>query len=566
MTTDKPNSESLTPADWLVQQWKRLRSLPDPDELRCSYVFSRAIFLRALGLVYLIAFISLWVQIDGLVGSRGILPARLLMESARPALAGSSPIGRFMQLPTLCWISSSDGFLQFLCAGGAVLSCVVALGFAPAPALFLLWLFYLSLAKAGQAFLGFQWDALLLETGFLAIFFAPLQWRLRPALLLMRPRLATPGTKRSAAPDPVPQVEPPGPAPRSRAEASPIPRPSRLVLFLLRWLLFRLMFLSGWVKLAGGDPTWRGFTAMRYHYLTQPLPTWTSWYMNRAPNWFQAVSVAGVFLIEGLIPLLFFAPRRLRLFACAMTIFLQVLIGATGNFGFFNLLTIVLCIPLLDDAALLRLRRCRKTLQPLIATQETRRWPIWATGALGAIVIPISLAPAMGRLGFAHWLPQPLIEAYRLASPFESINAYGLFASMTTVRWELIVEGSDDGANWKAYEFPWKPGDVRRRPQFCFPYMPRLDWQMWFAAISVHDGQGADEWLVSFAQRLREGSPPVLRLMEFNPFPDHLPRYVRFVVYDYRFTTPVDRAQSGAWWQRKRLGVLGPVSGSEAGE
>jgi lipase maturation factor 1 len=470
-----------------------------------------------------------------------------------------------MQLPTLCWISSSDAFLQFLCAGGAVLSCVVALGFMPAPGLFLLWLFYLSLVKAGQVFLGFQWDTLLLETGFLAVFFAPLQWRLRPALW-MPVRPARPGAQRSQEPDPLPHVDQLTLAQKSAAGAASIPRPSRLMLFLLRWLLFRLMFLSGWVKLAGGDPTWRGFTAMRYHYMTQPLPTWTSWYMNLAPNWFQAASVAGVFLIEGLIPLLFFAPRRLRLFACAMTVFLQVLIAATGNFGFFNLLAIVLCIPLLDDAALLRLRGRHRSAQAPLATQETRRWPIWATGALAAMVIPISLAPAMGRLGLAEWLPQPLIEAYRLASPFESVNAYGLFASMTTVRWELIVEGSDDGTNWKAYEFPWKPGDVRRRPQFCFPYMPRLDWQMWFAAISVQQGQGADEWLVNFARRLGEGSPPVLRLMAFNPFPNHPPRYVRFVVYDYRFTTPAERAQSGAWWQRKRLGVLGPVSGSEARE
>lgn len=506
----------------------------DPADPHQSFVITRAVFLRGLGLVYLIAFVSLWVQIDGLVGSKGVLPLANYLGAVRLQLSDASAFTRFLDLPTLCWISSSDGFLQFLCAGGAVLSCALIVGLLPVPMLALLWLFYLSLLHAGQVFLGFQWDALLLETGFLAIFFAPLELLLRPMPFHRRGR--------------------------------PIrySHPSRFVLLLLWWLLFRLMFLSGLVKAMAHTDYWRAFTAMQYHYETQPLPTWTSWYAHLLPNWFQALSVGGVFFIEGIVPLLFFTPRRVRLFACAMTIFLQLLIAATGNYGFFNVLAIVLCLTLIDDATWSRLRL---RIDPARSFVRGMRWPTWVTLPLAVAIVLLSLVPSLARVEMADRLPDTLISAYRAVRPFELVSGYGLFEDMTISRPEIIIEGSDDGTHWLEYQFKWKPGDVNRRPQFCTPHMPRLDWQMWFAALDVYGNGRADVWLYNLGQRLREGSPPALQLMGTNPFPNHPPQYIRFVLYNYQFTTAAQRRKTGAWWTRTlllRFGLMGPESASPA--
>jgi predicted DCC family thiol-disulfide oxidoreductase YuxK len=493
--------------------------LPNPNTLRRSYAHTRAIFLRALGIIYLIAFLSLWVQIDGLVGSKGILPVGNWLANASEQFSDLSPFMRFLHVPTLCWINSSDGFLHFLCAGGAVLSGILIAGYLPAPVLFLLWLFYLSLVHAGQVFLGFQWDALLLEAGFLSIFFAPLAPKLRPALFIRRQQSANPS------------------------------RPSGLVLLLLRWLLFRLMILSGLVKLIATNPAWRDLTAMRYHYETQPLPTWTSWYAHLAPDWFHAKSVIAVLIIEAGVPILFFATRRLRIFACIVTVLFQLLIAATGNFGFFNLLTIVLCMLLLDDSVWARLK-IRVTKTP--AYSPGWRWPAILLWPLAIAIFFLSLVPALTRLRRVDPIPPFMVEAYVAVAPFMSINSYGLFEDMTTRRPEIIVEGSNDGAHWLAYEFKWKPGDINRRPQFCIPHMPRLDWQMWFAALALDQGQ-LDYWVPAFLRRLQEGSPQVLKMMGSNPFADHPPKYLRLSLYDYSFTTYSERAQTGAWWRRVLL-------------
>jgi hypothetical protein len=274
----------------------------------------RWVFLRSLGVIYLIAFVSLWAQIMGLIGRNGILPAESAMAAMRRgADAQHFGLERYHLVPTLCWFKATDGFLKFQCAAGTALAVLLIVGIAPAPCLFLLWLIYLSLATVCQDFLGFQWDILLLETGFLAIFLAPLQlW---------------PGLSRAAP-------------------------PSRLVLWLLRWLLFKLMFESGCVKLLSGDPAWRSLTALRFHYETQPLPTWIGWYAHQLPAWAQAASAVVMFGIELFVPFLIFAPRRLRQWACLTLVFFQMLIFLTGNYCFFNLLTIALCLLLLDDAAL----------------------------------------------------------------------------------------------------------------------------------------------------------------------------------------------------------------------
>ena len=519
------------------------------DDPRRSYVLTRAIFLRSLGVVYLIAFVSLWVQIDGLVGSRGILPARAFLDAFANQGQSLSSMGRFFQLPTLCWINASDAFLSLLCGGGAALAGFVILGLVPAPALVLLWLFYLSLVNVGQVFLGYQWDALLLEAGFLAIFFAPLRWRLGPPLFF-KPR-----SQSNAGLD------------RPNALA-----PSRPVLYLLRWLLFRLMLLSGLVKLTSGDPTWRNLTAMRYHYWTQPLPTWTSWYVHLAPNWFAAASTAGVFAAELLAPLLIFCPRRSRLIGCGAIVFFQLLIAVTGNYGFFNLLAIVLCVTLVDDAVWVRLGIGQKKSMPAdknvfatidknVAPTGTTRWMrfrAWAIVPLAIVIFILTFPPGLQWIGMSDVVPRPLFRAYVAVAPFESINGYGLFANMTTERPELIVEGSNDREHWQAYEFQWKPGDLSRRPRFCAPHMPRLDWQMWFAALELTGGQDVP-WVLPFLERLHEGSPPVLKLLRKNPFPGRPPRYFRIIVYQYRFTTCSQRSASGDWWRRTRVGQTKPI-------
>ena len=479
------------------------------------------VYLRLLAVVYGIAFVSLWVQVDGLIGSGGILPANQTLE-----MIGSSPtlgLGRYWIAPTLCWFSSADWFLSALCGAGVALSAALLLGLAPRACLIGLWAAYLSLATVSREFLWFQWDGPLLEAGFLAIFLAP--WRLR-----------------------------------SRARSDP--PASRGALRLTRWLLFRLLFASAAVKLMSGDPSWRDLTALRYHYETQPLPTWIGWYVHQLPLWFHRLSAGVTFAVEGLVPFLLFAPRRVRFTAAAVILAHQLLIAATGNYGFFNLLTIVLCIPLLDDAvwpAALRVARERfvdETPAPRAAGPASIR------GAVLTVLFLLSLVPLANAMrGPRSWLG-PLASAYELAAPLRIVDYYGLFAIMTKERPEIRIEGSNDGVAWKGYEFRYKPGDPRRRPGFMAPHQPRLDWQMWFAAISDFR---TEMWFLKFCEKVLQGSRPVLRLLRTNPFPDAPPRYLRAVVDRYRFTTLAERRKSGAWWQGQPLGLYAPVLTLEAG-
>jgi len=474
-----------------------------------TYHAASRLFLSLLGLIYLCAFSSLWVQIQGLVGSQGILPLEGFLASARSLLGQKA----YQLLPTLCWLNPTDGFLSFLCAGGSILSLLVVLGVAPGPVLLTLWAFYLSLTTAGNEFLSFQWDILLLETGFLAVFLAP--WRLWPRL-------------------------------------SQEPHPPRLALWLLRWLLFRLMFESGCVKLLSGDPAWRELAALQVHYETQPLPTWIGWYAHQLPAWFQKLSAACMFAIELGAPFLILMPRRPRLLGLAALVFLQVLIALTGNYCFFNLLALSLCLLLLDDATLKAfLPRSWTSLQ----AHGSAGWRNLPALPLAAVVLWMSALQLLGL--FTRGLPLgPLARLTRALEPLRIANSYGLFAVMTTSRPEIVVEGSQDGKLWLAYGFKWKPGDVSKRPGFVAPHQPRLDWQMWFAALSSCQ---ATPWFLNFMGRLLEGKPEVLALLAKNPFPDRPPRYLRALLYDYRFTAPAERRASGAWWKRKVTGFYCPV-------
>jgi hypothetical protein len=485
------------------------------DASASTFIIARWMFLRLLGIVYLAAFLSLWVQIEGLVGSHGILPVRDCLAAVEQRFPSCQ---RFYLFPTLCWIDASDPWLRGQCLAGAALSGLLIVGIAPVPVLLLLWLLYLSLTTAGQVFLGYQWDTLLLETGLLAIFFAPLQ---------LWPRLA------GAAP------------------------PSLIAVWLFRWLLFRLMFMSGAAKLLSGDPTWRNLTALKYHYETQPLPTWTSWSVHQLPGWFQALSVLFTFAAELLVPLGIFGPRPCRQVACAGIVGLQLLIAATGNYGFFNLLTIALCIPLLDDAFFPAGWRSRFGLTSAKETAPRgRAWSNWLLSPLAAVIVFFTLLPFLDKTGVTARSPAFFKQVRDAVDSLQSINTYGLFSVMTTRRPEIIIEGSNDGKTWRAYEFCWKPGNVLRRPRFSLLHLPRLDWQMWFAALGEYDGA---PWFYHFMTRLLEGSPQALDLLEHNPFPEAPPRYLRAVLYDYHFTDRATRRETGAWWRARPLGLYAPV-------
>ena len=561
-----------------------------------SYRLIGQAFVRGIGVIYLIAIVSLWTQIQGLVGSHGVLPIRHYLDLLRQLM----PHDWFWRNPSLVWLNASDGFLHFLCAAGVVLSLLVIAGIAQAPALALLWVIYLSLSVAGQDFLNFQWDALLLEAGLLSIFFAPAQ---------LRARL-------------IPQRE-----------------PSRIVLWLIRWLLFRLMFLSGLVKLLSGDSCWRDGTAMNYHYLTQPLPTWTSYWAYQLPGWFQWLSVWIMFGIELLAPLLIFAgdavdigwglhadfrgherrfrlARRSRQLAFVLLVSLQLLIAATGNFGFFNLLAMLLCITLLDDHIFPEWARSRiermtsspgqggaekqvelgtldaapapsstavsvsnpskgppripaapsypeslgylpQSLDPVKAALTRLR--LIGTSLFAAVIVSLTtltgVQECIRTVDYRATLPQALQTVVEWVEPFRSTNGYGLFRVMTRERNEIIIEGSDDGETWKPYEFKYKPGDPFRRPRFCTPHMPRLDWQMWFGVFGAAD---QNRWFIPLLKRLLAGEPHVLALLDTNPFPNQPPKYIRAIEYNYRFAS---ESAEGRWWNRSNLqGYFPPVT------
>ena len=468
-----------------------------------TWRLSSWVFLRALGAIYLIAFLSFGIQAAGLIGSRGILPLREYLHAAHTYFGSSA----YWNVPTIFWLSRSDVLLKADWVTGICAAALVVAGVNWRALLILLFVLYLSLVTAGQVFMSYQWDALLLEAGFLAIFL--------------------------------------GGAP--------------VIVRLFRWLLCRFMFLSGAVKLASGDPTWRHFTALPVHYETQPLPTPLAWYVFHFPGWFHRASVGFVFFVELLMPFLILAPRRLRHFAAGAIISLQILIFLTGNFAFFNLLTIALCIFLFDDAALANKLPKRITLrlppqshapEAVLHARRHARWRTAFYAAFAGFVLLISAYVSIDELTAVRW---PVFETLaRAVGPFEIINTYGLFANMTTTRPEIVIEGSNDGQTWLAYEFRYKAGELDRRPVYVEPHQPRLDWQMWFAALG---DAGSNTWLIHFMARLLQGTPEVLRLLRSNPFPSAPPRFVRALVYEYRFTSPADKKATGNWWRRELKGM-----------
>jgi lipase maturation factor 1 len=489
---------------------------------RPTYRQTRSIFLRGIGLSYVAAFGSMTAQVDGLIGSHGVLPVAQFLKQASFEL-GSRP-KTYWLLPTLLWFNTSDHALHALCWGGMLLGAMLFVGIMPGLCTVLLWLAYLSITVAGQVFLGYQWDGLLLETGLLAILIVP--WRLR----------------------------------LDRATD----QPWSFTIWLVRWLVFRLMFMSGVAKLMSKDPTWRSFTALDFHYETQPLPAWTSWYIHQMPRWFHQGSIGFMFYAELLAPFLLLGTKGMRRVAFASMVLLQLLIAATGNYGFFNLLSIVLCITILDDQdwgplihAVCRFRsRLASTLGAEIDPSPLPRpWSLArrvVVGTAGAVLIGVTAQRLLERLWPGTDAPFPVPWLADRLEPLRSTNSYGLFAVMTTERREIIIEGSNDGASWRPYHFRWKPDEPDRSPRFMTPHMPRLDWQLWFAAL--YGNCRTHPWFINFEEGLLSGSPEVLALLRENPFPDQPPRFVRARLYRYKFT----RFGSPNWWDREDLGLYCP--------
>jgi hypothetical protein len=480
-----------------------------------SYVFAREIFLRALAVVFAIAFTSFWVQAAGLVGPDGILPVDDYLEGIRRRSGASA----YWQAPTLLWLRPDGLVLDLLCASGVLGSLLLLVGFAPRVVVAALWLLYLSLTWAGQEFLRYQWDILLLETALVAVLIAP--GGIRPFEARSRP-------------------PPPG------------------GIFLVHWLLFRLMFLSGAVKLLSGDVAWRGLYALELHYWTQPLPNGISAWAHALPPILHGATCLAMFGVELALPFLVFGPRRAKLLAATGFVGLQLMIGLTGNYGFFGILICTLCVLLVDDATWgrilpARLRRPSAGAVPFPTPGTARRF---AFGAIVLAVVVVTSVEAVRRMGGSRAIPATVDALVRYTTPFRSLNSYGLFAVMTKDRPEIVLEGSPDGQTWIEYDFRYKPDRLDQRPPFVQPHMPRLDWQMWFAALNRSCRR--DPWFLRFASRLLEGSKPVVDLLGENPFPDAPPRYLRSRLYRYRFAEERG-AGRGRHWQRTEIGTYCPT-------
>jgi predicted DCC family thiol-disulfide oxidoreductase YuxK len=481
--------------------YRNSRALWGPELEPPRYELISWLFLRLFALVYLAAFASFGVQALGLIGSHGILPLADFVN-AETARMGAA---RYFVLPMVFWLSSSDFMIEAVCWSGVGLSLLLFVNLLPRLCLFLLFALYLSLLYAGQDFMNFQWDVFLLEAGFLALV---LSFSRKPGI------------------------------------------------WLLRWLLFRFMFMSGVVKLSSGDPNWWGLTALSYHFLTQPLPTPLAWYAAQLPAPFLKVATAATFFIELVLPLFIFFPRRIRFIAAFGILLLETLIFVTGNYNWFNLQTMLLCLVLFDDQALEKIlpQRVKEFVSLRAPPIRPKRITRYAVGVLSGLIVFASLVEMDWRFGGRP--PALALAVDELIEPIHIVSGYGLFAIMTTERDEIVIEGSNDGTEWKEYGFRYKPGDLNKVPPWNIPHQPRLDWQMWFAALEEPEGIS---WFQKFLRRLLENQPDVLALLASNPFPDVPPRYIRAQFYDYTYASADERAK-GTWWKRRALRLYWPVS------
>ena len=514
---------------------------------------SRWIFLRALGVIYFSAFFSLVFQIRGLIGPQGILPAGEFLKS----VAAQIGYARYWYAPSVLWFSSGSRMLIALCWVGMLAAILLVLNLWPRGMLLICFLCFLSFVSAAADFSGYQSDGMLLAAGFLSLFFAPPGFR--PALGAMRP-------------------------------------PVRAALYLLLWEWFRIYFESGVAKMMGGDPEWRNFTALDQYYQNGPLPTWIGWYVQHFPHWFHATTAFFTLVLELLLIWAALLPRRIRIALFFVVTPWQIGIILTANYTFLNYLVLMLGFLLLDDRFLMRFfpAKWTKPLPVLTPANSVEPNPLGAgalsildnssassqdeaaahsqkvqdrwgkfrsglspvrVGIVAFLLIWIFYSTTVQMIWMISPLPFPTTPV-SLLDPFRIANRYGLFAMMTRGRYEIEFQGSNDGQTWIAYPFRHKPQELDKAPRIYAPYQPRFDWNLWFASL----GEWRDNPLVLRTERrLLSNDPDVLALFAANPFPQSPPRYVRAVLWQYWFTSMVERKEHGLWWRRQLLGLYAPA-------
>jgi lipase maturation factor 1 len=561
---------------WLFGSGEDPRQHGQPGAVRWGLgdrLIPRWIFLRALALIYFSAFYSLLFQIKGLIGPQGILPAHEYLAAVAEELGRL----RFWFAPSLYWFSTSNGMMMTVTWIGLIASVIAFLNLWPRLTFFLCFICFLSFVGASSVFSEYQSDGMLLEAGFIALFFAP------------------------------PGINP------GWGAAHP---PSRMSLWLLQWEWFRIYFESGLVKLLSGDIEWRNFTAMDEYYQNGPLPTWIGWYAEHLPHGFHAFTVVATLVLElGLVFMLFF-PRRVRIVCFFIVTPWEIVVILTANYAFLNYLVLALGILLLDDKFLRPLVPARlrpPEPEPLTEAQLVKELPLSILAAGDADVARANLGPAeeirnmpnpeqmgapflarslrqgwettkAGRtlkifwhaLGLATsavmltWVgyvttiqliglplghvPGPALPD-SLLSPFRIANQYGLFAVMTRGRYEIEFQGSNDGENWTVYPFRNKPQALNEPPGIYAPYQPRFDWNLWFASLG---DWRQNEFVPLTEERLLENNKEVLALFKTNPFPNSPPKYVRAVLWQYWFTSRQEKRSTGNWWRREYLGLFAP--------
>jgi len=462
-----------------------------------SFWLTRMIFQRGMALVYLIAFLTALNQFRPLLGEHGLLPAAAFIKEVP-----------FFESPSIFYAFPQDTAFSVAAWMGVLLSCFAMAGFSERYGLWgsvsvwtVLWVLYLSFVNVGQVFYGFGWESILLEAGFYTIFLGPAN------------------------------VPPP-----------------KIMIWILRWLLFRIMFGAGLIKLRG-DPCWRDFTCLDYHYETQPMPNPLSWYFHWGPAWTHHAGVAFNHLAELIAPFGYFVTGIMATVAGFVTLLFQGLIMASGNLSWLNFLTIILTIPTFEDkwlAAVLPLHP-PAFISPSASLQM-------ASYGIAILVGLLSIRPIGNMLS-----PDQVMNTNY--NPLHLVGTYGAFGSITRTRYEIVVEGTEESTLtsstvWREYEFKGKPGDPSRHPPQIAPYHLRLDWLLWFAAMS---GYQQHPWFVPFMIKLLQGDPDILSLLKANPFPEKPPHFIRAELYEYHFTTPDERKKTGRWWKRQWAGDYFPA-------
>jgi hypothetical protein len=540
--------------DWIPAT---VRWLFDSEHGAFERLIPRWLFLRLLGCIYFSAFFSLIFQIRGLIAPDGILPANEYLR----AVGHSFGYGRGIWFaPTLLWLASGPHMLTALCWVGMGASLLLVLNAWPRGMLMICFLCFLSFVSAAQDFSSYQSDGMLLEAGFIALFFAPPG--LRPGFGLASPA-------------------------------------SRASLFLLQWEWFRIYFESGVAKIIGGDPEWRNFTAMDEYYQNGPLPTWIGWYMQHLPHWFHASSVFATLALELVLVWMLFLPRRWRIVCFFIVTPWELGIILTANYTFLNYLVLTLGFLLLDDRFLRRFlpQRWKMSFFASAATDAEdnptasepseldkgreistepeqaersrlgnwrlafrRPFRILKLSLIGTVLSWIFYATTVELIWMFSAIPLPTGPVEAL-DPFRIANRYGLFGIMTRGRYEIEFQGSDDGKTWVAYPFRYKPQDLNAPPRIYAPYQPRFDWNLWFASL----GSWRDYPIVPQTEvRLLTNDSDVLNLFAKNPFPHEPPREVRAVIWQYWFTTMLEKRAQGLWWRRQFLGLYAPTIEREA--